>query len=191
MPYDPALPVDTDWDLGMADKMVIWFSQSLKSGEVRLIDYYENSGLGIEHYAGVMKERGYSYGEHWAPDDIKVRELGTGKSRLEVAEGFGIKFKVTPKIGLQDGIDAARRLLPRCYFDEGKCETGLECLTHYRKGWNDTLQQFKDEPLHDWASHGADGFRGLAVRHQAPRDAERVESERWTGGSGNQGWMAG
>lgn len=192
VPYDPALPVDTDWDLGMADKMTIWFSQSLKTGEVRLIDYYENNGLGIEHYAGVLREKGYVYGEHWAPDDIKVRELGTGKSRLEVAETFGIRFKITDKIGVQDGIDAARRLLPRCYFDEQKCEVGLECLAHYRRGWNETLQQFTDQPVHDWSSHGADGFRGLAVRHQVPRDRE-VEDQRasWPGASGNQGWMGG
>lgn len=188
VPYDAALPVDTDWDLGMADKMTIWFSQSLRSGEVRLIDYYENSGLGIEHYAGVLRERGYSYGEHWAPDDIKVRELGTGKSRLEVAEGFGIRFKITEKLGVQEGIDAARRLFARCWFDAEKCEQGIECLTHYRKGWNDTLSQFTNEPVHDWSSHGADGFRGLAVRHQPPK-APTTEDFPLPSAAGFQGWM--
>ena len=79
MPYDPALPVDTDWDLGIGDAMAIWFSQSLRPGEVRLIDYYENSGEGLPFYAGVLKDKGYVYGEHWAPHDIRVRELGTGK----------------------------------------------------------------------------------------------------------------
>ena len=193
VPYDPALPVDTDWDLGMSDSMTIWFSQSLRTGEIRLIDYYENSGLGIEHYAGVLRERGYVYGTHWAPHDINVRELGTGKSRLEVAAQFGIAFKVTPKLSLADGIDAVRRLLPRCYFDEGKCATGIEGLTHYRKRWNEKLSQFEDEPVHDWASHPADSFRGLAVRHEVPREQERQQQTAYSwrdGDGGHTGWMS-
>lgn len=191
LPYDPALPVDTDWDLGMADKMTIWFSQSLRTGEVRLIDYYQNSDYGIEHYANVLKERGYSYGEHWAPADINVRELGTGKSRLEVAKSFGIHFKVTPKLTIADGIDAVRRLLPRCWFDEAKCEAGIEGLTHYRKGWDERLQQFKDEPEHDWASHPADSFRGLAVRHRPP-EPETQDTTPWgmPQQGGHTSWMA-
>ena len=108
VPYDPALPVDTDWDLGISDKMSIWFSQSLPTGEVRLIDYYENEGEGFVFYAGVLKERGYVYGEHWAPHDIRVRELGTGKSRLETAKAHGINFQVTPNVGVADGIDRCR-----------------------------------------------------------------------------------
>ena len=174
VPYDPALPVDTDWDLGIGDAMAIWFSQSLRSGEVRLIDYYENSGEGLPHYAGVLKEKDYVYGEHWAPHDIQVRELGTGKSRLETARSHGIAFRIVRDIGVADGIDAARLLLPRCWFDEEKCRAGLEALTFYRKGYNERLQMFTDTPLHDWASHGADAFRGLAVRHKVPPPRQSV-----------------
>jgi hypothetical protein len=174
VPYDSMLPVDTDWDLGIGDAMAIWFSQSTRSGEVRLIDYYEATGEGFPHYAKVLSDRGYTYGKHWAPHDIQVRELGTGKSRLEVAAGYGIRFQVTPRIHgaagveVEEGIAAARLLFSRCWFDEGKCRAGLEALQHYRRDYNQRLNEFKATPVHDWASHGADAFRGLGVRHQTP-----------------------
>ncbi len=98
VPYDPLLPVNTDWDLGIGDSMAIWFSQSTRSGEVRLIDYEEGSGEGFPYYAKRLADKGYVYGTHWAPHDIAVRELGSGKSRLEIAAGFGLKFSVTPRI---------------------------------------------------------------------------------------------
>ena len=114
VPYDPQLPVDSDWDLGIGDSTAIWFTQSLRSGEVRVIDYYENTGEGIPHYARVLREKGYVYGEHWAPHDIRVREFGTGKSRRDTARNHGIDFNIVPNIGLDDGIDAVRLFLPRC-----------------------------------------------------------------------------
>ena len=92
VPYDAALPGDTDWDLGIGDSTAIWFSQSLRSGEVRLIDYYEASGEGLLHYVSVLRDRRYVYGTHHAPHDITVRELGTGKSRLETAKSLGLTF---------------------------------------------------------------------------------------------------
>lgn len=130
VPYDPMLPVDTDWDLGIGDQMVIWFSQSTRSGEVRLIDYLEGSGEGFPWYADKLAAKPYVYGQHWAPHDIQVRELGSGKSRLEVAAGFGIRFEVTPRVNagkgeeVEDGIHAVRMLLPRCWFDADKCKAG-------------------------------------------------------------------
>ena len=193
VPFDPMLPVDTDWDLGMADRMTIWFSQSLRTGEVRLIDYYQNAGEGLEFYIRKLREKPYTYGQHWAPHDIQVRELGTGKSRLEVARSLGLKFQIVPDIGLASGIDAAKLLLARCWFDEEKCRDGLEALTFYRRGYNDRLQEFTDKPVHDWASHGADAFRGLAVRQQPPRPRRkrrlRDPFERPIPG-GELAWMA-
>jgi phage terminase large subunit len=176
VPYDPALPVDTDWDLGIGDAMSVWFSQSTRSGEVRLIDYHEASGEGFPYYANLLSAKGYVYGTHWAPHDIAVRELGSGKSRLEVAAGFGLRFEVTPRIHgaagieVEEGIAAVRLLLPRCWFDAVKCKRGIEALMHYRRDYNRSLNEFKATPVHDWASHGADAFRGLAVRHQTPRE---------------------
>ena len=134
------------------------------------------------------------YGQHWAPHDIRVRELGTGKSRLETAQSHGINFQVTPNIGVDDGIAAARLLLARCWFDEEKCRPGIEALTFYRKPYNERLQAFTERPLHDWSSHGADAFRGLAVRHKPPRRERPRRRRRFEGReaprpSGRLGWM--
>lgn len=180
VPVDPALPVDTDWDLGIGDAMAIWFSQSLKSGEVRLVDYYEASGEGFPHYFQVLQGKGYTYGTHWAPHDIQVRELSSGRSRLEVAASLGIRFKLMPRIHssvageVEEGIHAARMFLPRCWFDAIRCRAGLEALRHYRRDYNQRLNEFKATPVHDFASHGSDAFRGLAVRHQTPTDKIHV-----------------
>ena len=184
VPYDPALPVDTDWDLGVGDSTAIWFSQSLRSGEVRVIDYYEASGEGLPHYARVLKDRGYVYGQHWAPHDIAVREFSSGKSRLDIAASLGIPFQIVPQLPLDDGVNAVRLLLPRCWFDVQKCEAGLEGLTHYRKTYNERLQEFMGTPVHDWSSHGADAFRGLAVRQKPPLRKSERRRQRFEGRPG-------
>jgi len=170
VPYDPALPVDTDWDLGMGDATAIWFSQTLYSGEVRLIEFYENAGLGLAHYKQVLSDRVYTYGVHWAPHDIQVRELATGHSRLEAAHQLGLRFQITPKIEqLEDRIHAVRMLFPRCWFDRDKTLRGVEALQHYRWDYNARIHEFKPVPVHDWSSHAADAFGGLAYRHYTPR----------------------
>lgn len=179
VPYDPALPVDTDWDLGIGDSMAIWYSQSTRSGEVRLIDYDEGSGEGFPFYARLLAGKGYAYGKHWAPHDIQVRELSSGRSRLEVAASLGIRFDVTPRLQateageVEEGIHALRMLFPRLWIDAEKCKAGIEALMHYRRDYNQRLNEFKATPVHDWASHGADAARGLAVRHQIPREARK------------------
>lgn len=166
VPYDPALAVDTDWDLGVGDATAIWFSQSLYTGEVRLIDYYENSGFGLDHYREVLNRKGYSYGFHWAPHDIQVREFTSGHSRLEAARSMGLHFTIGQRVEkVEDGIHAARMLLPRCWFDAEKTAQGLECLKNYRWDYNTRIAGFTHLPVHNWASHGADAFRGLAYRH--------------------------
>ncbi len=189
IPLDPILPVDTDWDLGIGDSTAIWFSQSTRGGEIRLIDYYEASGEGLPHYAQVLRDRGYTYGQHWAPHDIQVRELASGRSRLEAAASLGIKFQVCPNVALEDGIHAARMLFPRCWFDAEKCGPGLEALQHYRRDYNTRLNEFKATPVHDWSEHGASAFRYLAVRQKTPVEAQkRVVLPRYPGG--NQAWMS-
>lgn len=179
VPFDPAIPVDTDWDLGVGDSTAIWFTQSLYSGEVRVIDYYEASGEGLPFYRQMLNERaskyGYAYGEHWAPHDIEVREMGLGNSRKETARSLGLYFQVVPKLSLEDGIHAARMLFPRCWFDAEKCQRGIETLQHYRYDYNTSIKEFKSVTVHDWASHGADAFRGLGVRHMTPRQKKVKE----------------
>lgn len=169
VPYDPTLPVETAWDLGVGDATAIWFIQSDYSGAIRVIDYHEATGEGLPYYAKVLTSRGYHYGTHWAPHDIQNKEFGSGRTRLETASGLGIVFTVVPKFSLEDGINAARMLLPKCWFDETACEAGLEALTQYRWGFNEQLQESKEVPVHDWASHGADAFRYLALRQFTPK----------------------
>jgi len=172
VPIEPMLPVDTDWDLGVDDAMAIIFSQSLRSGEVRLVDYYENSGEGFPHYIQILAQKGYVYGKHYPPHDIAVREMGTGKSRKEVAASLGLKFETPlPALDVMDGINAARMMLAKCWFDEAKSAPLIEALRNYRKAMNTRLQEFTGTPVHNWASHGADAFRGLAVRYKLPKEA--------------------
>ncbi len=173
VPWEPKLPVVTAWDLGIGDYTAIWFCQMLRS-EVRLIDYYQASGMGLDHFSKLVHEKPYTYQEHLAPHDIEVRELGTGKSRKEIARDLGIRFRVVPKLSLEDGINAARMLLPRCWFDEKACETGIQALREYRKEWSAELEQFRDKPRHDWTSHAADAFRYLAVGLRPPMGKREI-----------------
>lgn len=186
IPHEPTLKVDTFWDLGVGDATTIWFVQTVGQ-EIRLIDYYEASGEGLPHYAAVLQARGYLYGRHVAPHDIQVRELATGRSRLEVAESLGIRFEIAPQVPVEDGIHAARMILPRCWFDETKCKAGLEALQNYRRDFNSRLNEFKATPVHDWSSHGADAFRYFAVSHRAKVEASKPTTRRHIG---RTGWMS-
>lgn len=168
VPYDPALPVNTAWDLGIEDKTAIVFWQALRGGAIRVIDYYEASGYGLDHYASMLDRRGYKYGKHFGPHDIAVRELGTGKSRLEVARGLGISFRVLPNLRVEDGINAVRMTLPRCWFDEARTALLVESLRQYREKI-DEKRQVSMGPLHDATSHAADCVRymSMALREDA------------------------
>ena len=181
VPYDKGLKVNTAWDIGVGDATSIWFFQRY-GRECRVIDYYEASGEGLPHYAHILQTKGYLYDTHYAPHDIQVRELGSGRSRLETAANLGINFQVSPKASLEDGIHAARMFIPKCVFDETKCKIGLESLHHYRWDYNERLSEFKTRPVHDWSSHAADAFRYLALAYT---DAD-VKPRREVG---NISWM--
>ncbi len=176
IPEESSIPVNTYWDLGIDDSMSIWFVQ-LVGREVRIIDYYENSGEGLKHYSNVLKEKGYAYGKHYAPHDIEVRELTTGVSRKETAKSLGINFETVKRPNAkEDGIDAIRNLLSRCYFDEVKAKRGISALKGYRKTWNEKLMIYSKEPVHDWTSHGTDAFQTLALSNpQSSRGEVRVK----------------
>jgi hypothetical protein len=165
VPYDPALGVMTAWDLGINDSLVIWFAQRLFR-EVRIIDYLELSDMpdGLHDVVRELKEKPYVYTTHILPHDASVRGLNDGKSRVDTLRGLGLRgIEVLERKGLNDGINAVKNLLPMCWFDEEKTRRGIECLRAYRRDWDDKAQVFKDKPLHDWASHGSDGFRTLAM----------------------------
>jgi len=161
--YDEDIDVETWWDLGINDQTAIWFVQRYKK-EIRLIDYYENTSHGLDHYADVLKNKGFEYSTHIFPHDVKVRELGNyAKTRLEALLDLGIVGEVAPKLSIEDGIEAVRRNLINCWFDKDKCATGIEYLKAYQKKWDDKAQVFKSKPQHSYASHCADAFRtGIA-----------------------------
>ena len=183
VPYDNSLQVETWWDLGVGDATSIWFCQ--RSGmEIRLIDYYEASGEGLPHYAKVLDRKPYTYSRHVMPHDIKVRELGSGKSRLEIAQSLGFTVEIAPQQGLEDGIQAVRSMIPSCWFDRNKCARGLDALREYRAKYDETRRIFSSKPDHNWASHAADAFRYGAVT-QAPAEYSNPEPEYYQEG----GWM--
>jgi hypothetical protein len=174
VPHEPVLEVHTAWDLGMADSTSIVFWQQTNAGEIRLIDYYEASGHGLDHYVRVLKDRDYTYGKHYAPHDIQVRELGTGKSRLEVARSLGLVFQLAPNISILDGINAVRAMLPKCYIDKTKCQTLIESLRLYREK-KDDKRNVSLGPLHDWTSHAADCVRYMAVSQKKEQKFKPIE----------------
>ena len=172
VPYDPTQKVDTFWDLGVGDSTAIWFTQSVGRA-IHVIDFYENRNEGLPHYCQVLQSKRYLYGNHNAPHDIEVRELGTGKSRREIAWDLGLNFKVVPKLPIEDGIHAAQMLIPRLWFDREKCKDGLEALRQYHRAYNERTRSFRSNPVHDWSSHASDAFRYLAVGIRETRDTGR------------------
>ena len=163
VPYDPRYPVITGWDLGVGDSTAIWFAQRTRT-ETRIIDYYEASGVGADHYAKLIREKPYAYDYHILPHDADDREWGNNaSSRVDVLKGLGVRpLRVLPRASVDDGINAVRILLHGARFDRSRCERGIEALRAYQKTWDERLKMFSNKPLHDWSSHGADAFRYLA-----------------------------
>ena len=170
VPHEPTLPVHTAWDLGVGDSTAIWFAQFVAK-EVRLIGYYEASGVGLDHYASKLQEMAregrWVYGTHYLPHDAKVRELGTGKTRVETLESLNIgDLQLIPLMGVDDGINAARLTLPRCWFNLDTTERGVDALRQYHAEYDEKRKTLLSRPAHDWASHGADAFRYLATAYR-------------------------
>ena len=171
LPHDPALGVVTAWDLGIGDSTAIWFAQFV-GAERRIIDYYENSGVGLDVYARELAAKGYNYTQHVLPHDAEVKELGTGKTRVETLGALGVRnIHIAPKLMVDDGIQAVRMFLATCWFDEAKCERGLEALRQYQRDWDDKGKTWRGRPRHDWTSHGADAFRYLATGYRPATSA--------------------
>ena len=177
VPYDPATRVHTAWDLGIGDSTAIWFIQMVGK-EIHWIDYYEASGVGLDHYAKVLSEKPYVYADHLVPHDAAARELGTGKTRVETLKSLGLKARVVPRQAVDDGINAVRNLLPRSWFDKTKCERGLEALRSYRREWDEKMATFRPRPLHDWSSHAADAARTAAMGMRERRNDNRPRPNR-------------
>lgn len=184
VPHVATLPVNTYWDLGFDDATAIWFIQSA-GGQIRVIDYYESSGEPLAHYVKTLRDRPYVYGDHYLPHDVEVQELGTGKSRREVLESLGLtRIQTVPALDVQDGIEAVRAILNRCWFDAERCKDGIKALENYQKLWDEKRKVYRAQPLHNWAEHGSSAFRYFAVSYKdplvsAPRPAARKKPKSW------------
>jgi hypothetical protein len=164
VPYDPGLKVHDVWDLGKGPNMAVGLFQRAPGREMRMIEYLEGAESdGIPQMIAVLQRKPYVFGKHFAPHDIKATELGTGKTRLEMADRLGWHFTIVPDIGLAEGITALRTMFARLYIDETLCKDFLEAIVQYRRQWFVKLGVYGNEPVHDWTSHGADMARYAAV----------------------------
>lgn len=183
---EPQLQLHSVWDLGMSDSTAIWLWQRSPHGEIRIVHAYENNGKGLQHYINYITEyrdrHSLVFGQHFGPHDLAVRELGTGVSRLETARTMGINFQIAPNVPVDDGINAARLLLPQCWFHHTGTKNGLRALRSYRKEFDEKRNYYKDKPLHDWSSHFADSFRYLALsqRKAQPGFSKPVQAPSWS-----------
>ena len=164
--YDRAKGVITSWDLGIGDSTSVVFAQFIGT-EIHIIDYYEASGAGLEHYVKMLQDKGYVYDQHIFPHDVRVRELGSGKSRIEMLEDLGIyNIEIAPQLLIDDGIQSVRTLIDKCYFDEVQCEKLIDSLLAYSREWDDNGNTWRMRPKHDWSSHGSDAMRYLAIGYR-------------------------
>ena len=165
VPYDPSLDTYTAWDIGLSDDTSIWWFQ-VHRGSIQVIDFFTGSGNLIPELAKIIKSKPYHYKTHYLPPDARTKTLASnGRSAIEqLAEHLGWdKLEIVPRLSVQDGIQAVRLTLPKCWFDENNCRDGIEALRQYQKEFNEDTKTFKDKPRHDWASHPADAFRMLAL----------------------------
>lgn len=182
VPVTEGVPVNTFWDLGQSDNTAIWFVQ-LIGMEYRVIDYYENSGLKMPHYIGVLAQRGYFYGEHCLPHDAEHDQIAAQtniKQQLQQAlrdnPDLGKSVKIVPRVAKKaQAIDAVRRIFDRCVFDKVKTAAGVKCLSRYRYKKNEDTGLVSREPVHDAFSHGADAFMQLAQHAQSPRKPKQQQ----------------
>lgn len=175
------VPVHTAWDLGYTDDTAIWFYQVVR-GEVHVVDYWAGSGASVDDVAAVVTGKPYGYGLHWLPHDARAKTLASGgKSVIEqLARHLGMgNLRIVPNLAVQDGIQAARKMLGRTWFDRGRCMDGVEALRQYSRAWDEDKKAFAERPLHNWASHSADAFRMLAIAERAEEPKKQPEKPKF------------
>ncbi len=175
--WEPAYPVNTAWDIGVRDSTSIVFFQSIGTS-IRIIDYYEKSKEGLEHYVKVVKDKPYLYGKHIAPHDIAVKEFGSGMTRIEKAMNLGIDFIISSKLSIEDGIEAVRSNLPKIFIDKNKCDRVIKSLENYRQEFDAKKKIYKQTPLHNEFSHCADAIRYMCVSLSKVKDGMSSEDVR-------------
>jgi hypothetical protein len=173
VPWDPQRRVFTSWDIGVADSTAIIFAQCDPGGGVTIIDYIEVRGQGLAFYAKEVLAKPYKYSNHYAPHDIQAREWQTGRSRISMAADLGIRFRMVPNIGIQDGIDSLRALLPMMRIDVERGKRLIEALSNYHRSFDEKTNTYSKTPKHDEFSHGADAARYLSIIIDDERDERR------------------
>ena len=171
-------PVHRAWDIGVRDDTSVWWFQVV-GAQIFVLDFYTASGVGLDHYASEVEKRrtehGWQDGTDFVPHDAKVKEWGSGRTRIETMQSMGLNPQLVPNAGLLDGINALRQTLPRCVFHP-RCDDGIAALEQYRREWDDDKKTFRASPLHDWSSHAADAARYMALAWRttqpAPREAK-------------------
>ena len=160
VPVDDAHPVYPCFDIGLNDSTAIWFLQLLPGGAIHWVDYYEANGEQVKHYVDVLRDRGYSYSELFFPHDGAHRRIGMPRSVAEQFRDHGFSVTVLKQVSnVQPYIEDCRVAIGKSWFDADRTERGRACLNGYRREYDDKRQVFKEKPLHDWASDGADAFR--------------------------------
>lgn len=162
-PYQPGIPVWTGWDLGRSDDTAIWFMQRV-GGAVYIIDFYKSNGHTMDHYAKILQEKPYVYAGHILPHDAGMKKQEATDNLADQGRNLGMKnVIVMPNDPISVGINAARKLIPLCKFNESTVGDGISALESYKREWDEKNKTFRDTPLHNWASHPADAFRTLAL----------------------------
>ena len=164
--YDPEQPVHISLDLGYTDSTAIWFWQHRPDG-IAMINYHEAHGEPLSYYFDLLDELGYNYENIFLPHDAKAKTLQTGRSTVEQFlqhyQDTDTNIRIVPNLKVQQGIDAARLVMPHVHFDKNLCSDGWETLRGYRRKYNEITKAFSNTPLHDWAADGADSFRYFAL----------------------------
>ena len=185
VPHDPSTPVHTFWDLGWSDSVTVWMAQAVGL-EFRVIDFLQGAQKPIDWYVGELNRRAYVWGEDWLPPDARARTLAAGGRTIESQMAtLGRRVRIVEKVGVADGINAARGVFGRCWFDQERCADGLHALRHYRYAVDEDGRLSRN-PLHDWTSHAADAFRYLAVSLQASRPRPKPRTGPYGGAAA---WM--
>jgi len=183
--HDPQYAVDTYWDLGSRDATAVWFVQRAGPSGMHVIDYYAMNGGTLEEFAAMLDEKRrtlkYNYGRHIWPHDGGHKTLASGGRPLSsMFYDLGVKVEVQPRIDKLVSIQRVRQVLPRCWFDRGRCALGIEALRSYQKKYDDKNKVYSPHPMHNWASHGADAFQTFANTHQGPAGGFSQRRDRYT-----------
>lgn len=190
VPWENGFKVHSVWDLGVRDSTTIIMFQIIGQS-IRIIDCYENSKVGLEHYVKVLEQKPYVWGKHIAPHDIRVKEFGSGMTRLEKAKQLGINFTIAPDVGIEDGIEAVRAALSKIWIDEKACSPLIKALENYRQEYDHKRKVYASHPLHDWSSHFSDAMRYLCISlpklsdGASPADIDRRYNEAMYGSNYN------